>query len=74
LAAQLAALPQAALLADRRSAIENSPLDDMAEALRREGAGGYRAVVDEGIAGAARFTAGAGRHGKPAGGNGAGQP
>ncbi|MGG1946345.1 crotonase/enoyl-CoA hydratase family protein [Trinickia sp. NRRL B-1857] len=74
LAAQLAALPQAALLADRRSAIEYSPLDDLAEALRREGAGGYRAVVDEGIAGAARFTAGAGRHGEPAGGNGAGQP
>lgn len=63
LAAQLAAFPQAALLADRRSAVENSALADIAEALRREGAGGYRAVLDEGIAGAARFVAGAGRHG-----------
>ncbi|RDU95970.1 crotonase/enoyl-CoA hydratase family protein [Trinickia dinghuensis] len=66
LAAQLAAFPQAALLADRRSAIEHSALDDLAEALRREGAGGYRAVFDEGVAGAARFAAGAGRHGNPA--------
>ena len=47
--------PQAALLADRRSALENSTLDDFAEALRREGAGGYQAVFDEGVAGAARF-------------------
>lgn len=67
LAAQLAAFPQAALLADRRSAVENSALDDLPEALRREGAGGYRAVFDEGIAGAARFAAGAGRHGEAAG-------
>jgi enoyl-CoA hydratase len=66
LAAQLAAFPQAALAADRRSAWENSTLDDFAEALRREGAGGYRALVDEGVAGAARFAAGAGRHGAPA--------
>jgi enoyl-CoA hydratase len=66
LAAQLAAFPQAALLADRRSAIDNSTLDDLAEALRREGAGGFRAVFDEGLAGAARFAAGAGRHGEPA--------
>ncbi|MEC5407801.1 crotonase/enoyl-CoA hydratase family protein [Paraburkholderia sp. MPAMCS5] len=64
LAAQLAAFPQAALLADRRSVLENSVLDDFAEALRREGAGGYQAVFDEGVTGAARFTAGAGRHGK----------
>ncbi|MBN3852611.1 crotonase/enoyl-CoA hydratase family protein [Paraburkholderia sp. Ac-20340] len=64
LAAQLAAFPQAALLADRKSAYENSPLDDLAEALRREGAGGYRAVMDEGLAMAARFAAGAGRHGE----------
>ncbi|WP_322015137.1 crotonase/enoyl-CoA hydratase family protein [Paraburkholderia sp. J12] len=63
LAAQIAAFPQAALLADRRSAFENSPLDDCAEALRREGAGGYRAVLDEGLAGAARFASGSGRHG-----------
>ncbi|WP_341313131.1 crotonase/enoyl-CoA hydratase family protein [Paraburkholderia sp. IMGN_8] len=63
LAAELAAFPQAALLADRRSALENSMLDDLADALRREGAGGYQAVFDEGVAGAARFADGAGRHG-----------
>ncbi|WP_206951322.1 crotonase/enoyl-CoA hydratase family protein [Trinickia acidisoli] len=74
LAARLAAFPQAALLADRRSAIENSSLDDFAEALRREGAGGYRAVFDEGVAGAARFAAGAGRHGEPADDGGTSQP
>ncbi|WP_018431840.1 crotonase/enoyl-CoA hydratase family protein [Paraburkholderia atlantica] len=63
LAAELAALPQAALLADRRSVLDNSMLDDLAEALRREGAGGYAAVFAEGVAGAARFASGAGRHG-----------
>ncbi|MFL9961637.1 crotonase/enoyl-CoA hydratase family protein [Paraburkholderia sediminicola] len=63
LAAQLAAYPQAALLADRRSVLENSTLDDLAQALQREGAGGYRAVFEEGMAGAARFAGGAGRHG-----------
>jgi enoyl-CoA hydratase len=55
LAAELARFPQAALLADRRSALENSPLDDLAAALRREGAGGYEAVFAEGVAGALRF-------------------
>jgi enoyl-CoA hydratase len=55
LAAELARFPQAALLADRRSALENSPLDDLPEALRREGAGGYEAVFAEGVAGALRF-------------------
>ncbi|KXU90863.1 enoyl-CoA hydratase [Paraburkholderia monticola] len=64
LAAELAAFPQAALLADRRSALENSSLDDLALALRREGAGGYAAVFAEGMAGAARFASGAGRHGE----------
>lgn len=64
LAAELVAFPQAALLADRRSVLENSMLDDLADALRREGAGGYQAVFDEGVAGAERFTKGAGRHGK----------
>jgi enoyl-CoA hydratase len=63
LAAELAAFPQAALLADRRSAYENSTLADLPEALRREGAGGYPAVFGEGVAGAARFASGAGRHG-----------
>jgi enoyl-CoA hydratase len=62
LAAQLAAFPQAALLADRHSALEYSTLDNLAEALHREGAGGYRAVFDEGLAGAARFAARTKRH------------
>ena len=55
LATDLAAFPQAALLADRRSALENSPLEDLPEALRREGAGGYEAVFAEGVTGALRF-------------------
>ncbi|WP_406867957.1 crotonase/enoyl-CoA hydratase family protein [Paraburkholderia fungorum] len=63
LAAELAAFPQAALLADRRSALENSTLEDLALALQREGAGGYQTVFEEGVAGAARFAEGAGRHG-----------
>jgi enoyl-CoA hydratase len=63
LAHQLAALPQACMLTDRASAYGqwDLPLD---EALRREGAAGYRIVFDEGVAGAARFAAGAGRHGR----------
>lgn len=64
LASELAAFPQAALLADRHSALENSSLEDQAEAFRREGAGGYQAVFAEGVAGAARFAGGAGRHGR----------
>ncbi len=62
LAHELAALPQACLLTDRASAYAqwDLPLD---EALRGEGAGGYRIVFEEGVAGAARFAAGAGRHG-----------
>jgi enoyl-CoA hydratase len=63
LAAELAAFPQAALLADRRSALDNSTLDDLPEALRREGAGGYQAVFAEGMGGALRFAQGVGRHG-----------
>jgi enoyl-CoA hydratase len=65
LAHGLAALPQAALRADRRSVYDNASLDDLALALVGEGAGGYRAVLDEGLAGAVRFVAGAGRHGAP---------
>ena len=71
LAAELATLPQAALLADRRSALENSTLNDLSEAFRREGEGGYQAVFEEGVAGALRFAEGAGRHGdalEPGGG------
>lgn len=38
----------------------------LAQALHQEGAGGYAVVHAEGLAGAARFAAGAGRHGEPA--------
>jgi len=67
LAAELAALPQAALLADRHSVYEHSALADLPQALQREGALGYPVVFGEGMAGAARFTGGAGRHGNPLG-------
>jgi enoyl-CoA hydratase len=63
LARELAALPQAAMRTDRRSVYDNALADDTADALRREGAGGYAAVFAEGLVGAARFAAGAGRHG-----------
>ncbi len=62
LARQLAAFPQACMLADRRSAYRQWDLP-LAEALRREGARGVELVLTEGAAGAARFVEGAGRHG-----------
>ena len=63
LAQQIAIFPQQCLRADRASAYAqwDLPLD---QALQREGAGGYAVVQAEAIAGAARFAAGAGRHGK----------
>ena len=65
MARQIAAFPQTCLRADRASAFAQWALP-MAEALRHEGAAGYRAAVEEGLHGAARFAAGAGRHGEPA--------
>jgi enoyl-CoA hydratase len=62
LARDIAAFPQACMLADRRSAYQQWDLP-LAEALRREGARGVEIVFREGIAGAARFVEGAGRHG-----------
>ncbi len=62
LARQVAAFPQRCLRADRASAFAQWDLP-LAEALQREGAGGYAAALAEGLAGAARFAAGAGRHG-----------
>ena len=62
LARQIAAFPQACMRADRASAYGQWDLP-LAEALRREGAGGYPIVAAEGVAGAARFASGAGRHG-----------
>lgn len=62
LAAQLAAFPPRCLLADRASAISQWDWD-LATALQREGAAGQAIVQAEAVAGAARFAAGAGRHG-----------
>ena len=52
LACDLAALPQAALRADLRSVHDNAFDGDIARALQREGANGYRAVFEEGLDGA----------------------
>jgi enoyl-CoA hydratase len=64
LAHELAQLPQAALRADRMSAYLQHDLTFEA-ALANELELGSRAL-DEGISGAQRFSAGAGRHGRPA--------
>jgi len=64
LAAELAALPQAALRADRMSAYLQHDLD-LAAALAQELELGSTALA-EAVAGAARFTQGAGRHGSSA--------
>lgn len=61
LAAELARFPQACLRADRLSAYQQWNLD-LGEALAQEFAGGA-AVLEEGIQGAQRFAAGAGRGG-----------
>ncbi len=63
LAAQIASFPQRCMNADRASALAqwDRPL---AEALRHEGRGGQAVVFEEGLAGAARFAGGAGRHGQ----------
>ena len=62
LARDLAAFPQECLLTDRASAYAQWDLP-LADALRAEGAAGVAIVAREGAAGAARFVAGAGRHG-----------
>jgi enoyl-CoA hydratase len=64
LACQIAAFPQRCLQADRTSAFAQWELP-LAEALRREGEGGYPVIEAESLAGAARFAGGAGRHGRP---------
>jgi enoyl-CoA hydratase len=63
LARQIAAFPQLCLRADRASAYGQWDLS-LAEALQREGAGGHPVVQAEAVTGAARFAAGAGRHGR----------
>jgi enoyl-CoA hydratase/carnithine racemase len=62
LAHRIAALPQRCMNADRASAYAQWDLP-LAEALQREGAGGFPVIEAEALAGAARFAAGAGRHG-----------
>jgi enoyl-CoA hydratase len=62
LAQQLAAFPQRTMLADRASAYAQWDLD-LPHALHQEWQRG-RACIGDGLEGAARFTAGAGRHGK----------
>jgi enoyl-CoA hydratase len=61
-AREIAEFPQGCMLADRRSAYGQWDLP-LAEALKQEGARGVDMVFSEGIAGAARFAGGAGRHG-----------
>jgi enoyl-CoA hydratase len=65
LAAELAALPQTCLRHDRLSVLEQEGLDEEA-ALRAEFAHGQVSLAADALAGAARFTAGAGRGGAPA--------
>ena len=63
LAAQLASFPQACLRSDRASVLDQEGLGETA-ALASEFAHGQQALADEeAIRGAARFAAGAGRHG-----------
>ena len=64
LAARLAALPQTCLRQDRRSLLEQWGLDE-ADALARELTLGLVSLESDALAGAARFAAGAGRHGWP---------
>ncbi|MEM8796276.1 MAG: crotonase/enoyl-CoA hydratase family protein [Pseudomonadota bacterium] len=62
MAHEIARFPQEAVLADRRSIIENRGLP-VREALKVEWANGLDAIRREGAQGAARFRDGAGRHG-----------
>lgn len=63
LAREIAAFPQQCMLVDRASAYAQWDLP-LADALRHEGRHGASMVAAEGVAGAARFVAGAGRHGR----------
>ena len=59
---QIASFPQQCMLADRRSAHEQWGMS-YADAIRNEGQIGAPIVAAEGVAGAARFVGGSGRHG-----------
>ena len=64
LARDLAAFPQLCLRGDRASVLDQEGLDEQA-ALAAEFTHGQAALTAETVAGAARFAAGAGRHGAP---------
>ena len=63
LALRLAAFPQTCLRGDRASVLEQDGLDEAA-ALANEFSIGMASLAADGITGAARFAAGAGRHGE----------
>jgi enoyl-CoA hydratase len=67
LAAEIAALPQACLRNDRRSALDQDGRSDV-QALATELRLGLESLAADAAQGAARFAAGEGRHGAPAGG------
>jgi enoyl-CoA hydratase len=62
IAAQIAGFPQVCLRSDRASVLGQEGLDEVA-AMAAEFAHGRQALTREARAGAARFAAGAGRHG-----------
>ena len=64
LARELSQFPQLCLSADRLSAYRQWDLE-LADALEAEARGGLESLRREGLAGARRFTSGAGRHGAP---------
>jgi len=63
LAQQIAALPQACMRSDRRSAYEALDLD-FDQAMQNELRHGIASLAAEGVGGASRFASGAGRHGQ----------
>jgi enoyl-CoA hydratase len=62
LAQEIARFPQVCVRADRRSAIKSHGLS-VRDALIREWYNGRKALIEDGVAGATRFTDGLGRHG-----------
>ncbi len=62
MAHEICRFPQEAMLADRRSIIENQGAE-IREGLRREWANGIDATINQGTTGAGRFAAGKGRSG-----------
>jgi len=62
MAQEIARFPQQAMLADRRTIIESRGLS-IRDGMKLEWANGVQAVSNEGVAGARRFSAGAGRKG-----------